>query len=306
MQFTTIDRIFSKLYRDIKEYDISERDVIEYAGEALEFLQVYETQEQAVAFLEVKNFETEVPKGFQMVLQIAKDNFWSPSTEDKCSCLDAIEATIEDDNTITPVQLDCQGNLVDPINVAYFRPYWNVAWGYTNFISSNLYQKQFSPVRLANNTFFKSIVCKEKYDTPCLSGNCNETYTIVGTIEKKLRFSFQEGLIALSYIKTATDPETSLPLIPDNISYITAIVYYIKWKIQEFRAFNNRDGAIGLVQNFERLWLKYAKQAKNYAKMPKTLDDYQDLLEQSHYLVPRKDRYYGFFGNMGGTDLLHE
>lgn len=305
MNFTTIDRIFSKLNRELKDPEVSERDIIEYVGEALEHLQVQETQEQAVAFLEVKNFETEIPKGFQMVLQVAKNNYWSEDLTDKCSCLDAIEEEISGVETITPVQLDCQGNFVDELNVAYFRPYWNVAWGYSEFTSAELYQSQFSPVRLANNTFFNSLVCQEKNEIPCTGNNCHETYTIIGTEEKKLRFSFQTGLIALAYLKTALDIETGLPLIPDEISHTTAITYYVKWKLQEYKAFNNRDGAIGMMQYFEKQWLKYVKQAKNNAKMPKTLDDYQDLLEQSHHLVPDKSKYYGFFGNLGNIESLN-
>ena len=36
LQYTTLDRILSKLYRDLGLEEISETDVVEWAGEALE------------------------------------------------------------------------------------------------------------------------------------------------------------------------------------------------------------------------------------------------------------------------------
>ena len=57
IQYTTVDRIFNKLYRDLRETSLNESDVIEWIGEALDFLKVAENQEEAIAFLEVKNHQ---------------------------------------------------------------------------------------------------------------------------------------------------------------------------------------------------------------------------------------------------------
>ncbi len=304
MNFTTIDRILSKHHREMKNNQVSERDLIEWAGEALDFMKVYEIQEQAVAFLMVENWEADIPANFQMILQVAKNNFWTEDINDRCACMEVLNEDLSgEDNFITPVPLDCQGNIIDNINVAYFRPYWSEAWDYTSFIGSNTYRKHFTPIRLASNTFFNSIVCSEKQEVPYCDG-CNDSYTIVGGVDKKLRFSFKDGFIALSYVRTMLDKETGLPLIPDDITFISAIEYYIKWKIKESDLFDNRDGAAGTVQYFEQRWLKYVRQAKNYAMMPKSIDDYQDLMEQSHNMIPRTDRYYSYFGNLNSMGTL--
>ena len=85
INYTSVDRIFSKIGRDLKgEDNIDEIDVIEWIGEALEFLKVQQIQEQGVQFVEVKNNEAYLPKGLQMILQIAKDNEWEPKTPKKC------------------------------------------------------------------------------------------------------------------------------------------------------------------------------------------------------------------------------
>ena len=257
LQYTTVNRVIAKVYRDLKDIDLHETDAIEWIGEALEFLKVPQIQDQDVTCLKVENYETTFPVGFQMVLQIARYN------------------------GIEPIN-DCSDDYSD----------------YDSWTSSSFYQQYFSPVRLANNVFFKSVVCKEKRQIP-YQDNCNDEYTIVGTTEKKIRFSFKTGDVALAYIKNALDKETGYPLVPDDVRYITAITYYLKWKIAQRYEWSGRQNYIRLAQDNERLWLKYARQAKNYMKMPKSIDEFQNLLDQTHYLIPRQGRYYGYFGNLG-------
>jgi hypothetical protein len=271
MEYVPVDRIFAKFYRELKNTDLNESDVIEWIGESLEFLRLVETQEQKVTFIEVANHEAYLPKGLQTVLQIARNNFW---VEDVENGLTEVASSLSD-TTDPTVSLDCT---------------------YTSWMSNNYYQREFTPVRLANNVFFKSLVCKEK--TPYVNSNGDE-YTIVGNYSKKFRFSFEKGMIALSYTSSRIDEETGYPLIPDNISYMTAITYYIKWKLAERYSWDGREGFTTIARDSEDRWLKYARQGKNFMKMPKSIDDYQDMLEESHHLIPRQKRYYNFFGNLG-------
>lgn len=291
IQLTTADRILAGLSRDLRGTDINESDAIEWLGEALEFMKMPEIQEQAVAFVKVHNFEADVPEGFQMVLQIARYN--------QAPCPDVVE--FEEIPPETDLSCpDCNGvkNVMDwmigNLDISH-RPYFNMQWQYIPWTVSE-YHREFTPVRLANNTMFNSLVCKEK--SP-YSSACTDEYTIVGTTDKKLRFSFREGVVAVSYIKSATDPDTGYPLVPDNVRHITAIKYYIRWKIAEYLDWNGREGFASKVEYNMNLWLKYVKQAKNYTKMPKSIDQFQNLLEQSHYLIPRLNRYYGYFGKLG-------
>ena len=52
------------------------------------------------------------------------------------------------------------------------------------------------------------------------------------------------------------------------------------------------------MQKLEQDWHWYCKQAGNYALIPKSVDDLQDIFEQRNYLLPRINRYYGFFGKL--------
>lgn len=309
MQYVSIDRVLGKFHRETSKEGVSETDLIEYVGEALDFLNVADSQEEAVAFLEVKDYQVQLPMYLNTILQVARDNSFVAPEEDSTDC--SPQSFLEKygeccgeeqiNNPLDCVITDCQGKILNKeYDIAYYRPYYDLKWLYQFWCDSAYYKQNFTPVRLANHTFFNSIVAKEKCDIPYSNTDLSgDEYSIVGTTEKYLRFSFKEGRVAVAYLRTAIDINTSLPLIPDNISYLTAITYYIKWKLEEVDFDDNREGSGGKMQYYEKHWLKYCRQAKNFAKMPKTIDQFQNLLEQSHYLIPRHRRYYGFFGNLG-------
>lgn len=298
LEFTTIDRVLAKIYREIKT-DVNESDVIEWIGEALDFLRVFPVMEQAVTFLEVQNYETALPNCLRMIYQVARNVNWS-STEE---ALEEAEEAAESSETTTDnctteeegVPLSCQSELLGDYGYAYYRPIFDVVWEYELWRENTWYQRNFVPVRLSNNTFFNTVVQDEDDRYKYLYKEIWDEYTIVGTVERKLRFSFKEGYVALSYLRDRVDPETGYPYIPSNISYITAITYFIKWKLAEWYEWIGRQGASNLEDKARQKWLTYARQAKNYAKMPKTIDDYYDHLKQSHQIVPLLNRYENYF-----------
>lgn len=316
LTFTTVDRVLSKLNRHIKDTDYNETDIIEMIGEALDFMKVYGSQEQAVYFAEVKNHEVQVPPGFQMVLQIARNNNFSES-DSSCYCPNSTEEEEVDAPTLKqnfnlcysenpandagyPIPLDKNGKPLTDYDVAYYRPFFDLQWEYKLWNQSSMYQTRFSPVKLANHTFFDTLVAKESGFADLYS-NCSDEYTIVGLMEgeKKFRFSFETGQVAIAYLKTAIDRKTGYPLVPDNISYLTAVQYYIQWKIAEALDWEGRAGFGVKADKYNRQWIKYCRQGKNFVKMPKSADQLQNLLEGSHSLIPNNKQYYKFFGDLG-------
>ena len=287
MKTVTVDTIFNSLGRNFKDNQVDEIDVIEWIGEALEHMKVPQIQEEAVSFLEVKDFECLLPQGFNMVLQIAAST----------NTVDLGQVAMYFKSDIVQSEEDLVYNDDGEIDLLLTPAY---SLKYNTWVSSGTYNNYFEPVRLSNNTFFNSIVCKEKKVIPY--ANCRHEYTVV---DDRLRFSFKEGIIALSYLKTKTDKTTGYPLIPDDISYITAVTYYIKWKTAENELFNNREGSVTKTEYAEQRWLKYCRQGKSKMKMPKSLDDFQDMLEESHQLIPNKNKYYGYFGRLGRTQYLN-
>ena len=314
-QYTTVERIFAKFSRDLRNTEVHESDIIEWTAEALEFMKIAELQEEAVSFIEVKNHKADLPLGFQSVIQIAKYNNWKGSQDDSLSPCNIVNNIISEDSlndcghiilgNFTDNNLvvtDCNGQIIDgEENVVYYRPYFDLKWEYQGWYNSNYYRQNFSVVRLANHSFFNSLVCSET--NPEIKEMYNSSvfeYTLAGGFPNmELRFSFQEGYIALAYLKSIIDPQTGYPAIPDDISAITAITYYIKWKMAERFSWEGREGFALEAKNAEERWLKYIRQYLNKTKMPKGVDQYQNLMEQTHYLIPRQRRFAGYFGNLG-------
>lgn len=304
--YTSIETIFAKFSRDLRDTDLHEGDLIEWTAEALEFLKVAEIQQEAVFFGEVKNHTVEVPLGFQSVIQVAKYNNWKGPDKElaPCAVVDC-KSTIDFDNRDCSnnrgVITDCRGGLlINDDDIAYYRPYFDLQWEFGAWSSSSYYKNKFSPVKLANHSFFNSVVCKET-DSKMkeIYDSSTDEYTIAGGYPNmSLRFSFKEGYIAMAYLRSAIDSETGYPLIPDDISHITAITYYIRWKMAERLRWSGREGFVQEARDAEEHWLKYVRQAINKSKMPQGIDQYQNLMEQSFYLVPNHRKFSGYFGNI--------
>lgn len=304
MNYTTVDTIFASVSRLIGD-DFNEFDVIEWAGDALAFMPVPSLLEESVAFLEVKDYTAPLPQYLKYIIQIGYNTNFIVSEKDNCTPLTIIENFKPEQPCIdcepTPPQncTDCTGGLIGDSNIVYYRPHFDLKWEYEGLYNSPYYKTNFIPVRLANNKLYQNLVCKTDY--PDLQLNPNSigelSYNVVGdTTGGALRFNFKEGQVAVAFLKTAIDWETGYPLIPDEVSVRIAIEYFIKWKMAEKLSWQGREGFRWEAQDNERKWLKYIRQATNKAKMPKGVDGYQNLLDQSLYLIPRANRYNNFFG----------
>jgi len=301
-QYVTVENILAKYKRDFRNLEISETDAIEWIGEALGFMKIASASEEAIAFLEVKDYEAALPNGLHYVVQIARNTEWEKvepeenlTTQNIVNCItDTTEET-----TDCPVVTDCQGNLInyDEDKLVYYRPYFDLQYEYNLWRQSSYYREKWEAVRLANHSFFNTIVCQDPNDADIYRSQFHyEEYTIAGDI---LRFSFETGYVAVAYLRQRVDPATGYPMIPDDEYARNAITYFLAWKIKQREAYLHREGAKALSDDAQEQWKSYIKKFKNRAKMPHGLDQYQNLAEQSRYLIPRHNRYYGFFGKLG-------
>lgn len=293
--YTTVDTVLAKIYRDIGE-EFPEIDLIEWIGEAVSHMLIPSLQEQAVSFIEVKNFQADLPKYFNAVLQIAKDA--NNVSAYKIPTVAIIEKIISESSDCLESIVPCnnKGILMKEEEFIVHNSTFSVKWDYNAWTKSGYYKNRFEPVRLSSHMFFSEVVCKEKLNN--VYNSCKHEYTIIGTSKRKLRFSFEQGIIALSYLKTAIDEDTGYPLIPDFIEVLNGITAYVKEKIASRYIFQGRDGYSNIQQTANRDWIKYLGQVLNKAMMPQTVDEMQSLLEQTHQLIPKRGRYYNYFGNL--------
>ena len=301
--YTSVDRILSKLSRDLGMDDISEADVIEWTGEALEAIDAVTMLEEAVYFAEVKNHQVQLPMFLDSIIQIARNNEF---TEEECTPHAIVEQMSCDlpDNPYEdcPTCDDIRYVPVDHLNVPLFetdrekfRPNINVLAEYIDWVECDYYTRKWTPVRLKNHTFFNSLVCEE-IGQEDLYQNSEDEYTIIGN--KIVRFSFKTGFVAIAYTRQMLD-ENGYPMIPDHYSYVTAVTKYITMKMMEREWYSGRQGFGDKVKKSEQDWQWYCKQAGNRAIMPEGLDQFQNMLDQRQYLLPRIHRYNQFFKDMG-------
>ena len=290
-KYISLDRILSKVYRDIGMEEVSETDVIEWSGEALEFMSVVSIYEEAIAQVEINNHQGDLPFCLQIIRQVARDNYYEKK--------DACKEDIKEDKKIEPQPnvgcTECGERIIKEIQPdSYFNanPFM--------FLTTNYYKEHYTPVRLSNHTFFNSLVCVEDVD---IYKSCIDEYTIV---EDKIRTSFEEGLVLISYYRQKIDPDTGYPMIPDTISLISAITYYITWKYFQRLWYMGREGMSDKMQQAEERWLKYCKQATSEFKMLSGIDEHQNFMESRfNNLIPDRRQYYGYFGNISRLQRLN-
>lgn len=309
--YVSIDRIFARL--GSLANGVPESDIIEWTGEALEHIGAVKSYSQVVAFVEVSNHQCDLPKGLHGIIQIARNNGWFPLSK-KNFCPSTIQAaltttdtdckinTVGTDPCVCPptdaVWLDCNGKPIVAYDLAYYRPYFDITMDYGKWIGNNFYTKAFTPVRLSTNSMFSGLLCKTGGHSPYES--CKDEYSIIEG--KALRFSFKTGAIALAYLKQVVDTETGYPMIPDNISYTTAITKYVLMRKFEMEFYAGRDGAKAKLDKAEGDWHWYCGQASNNEKIPHGLDEHQNMLESRSRLLPDNEAYYGFFGNLNNPE----
>lgn len=307
MKYTSMDRIFSKIIRDFPPGAINEADIIEWAGEALEHVNAIRAKEEAVAFLKVKNFQTEMPYNLHNIIQIAKNNLIDdPETKPVVSTED--EVINKEEKADYPVCLDCNGMPYYDYDIAYYRPYHDLQYEYNLWRENVILKRCYVPVRLSNNSFFNSLVCSQDdhdcgYDIKWSAGPYTQStyeYTIIE--DKVLRFNFEKGIIALAYNRNMQDKD-GVPMIPDYISFTTAITGYIMWQMMKREFYTGREGSKTKVVYAEDQWQWYCKQASNKSLIPQGVDELENLKEQRNYILPRRNVYQNYFGNLNNREV---
>lgn len=287
MKYLSVKTLIGEIRRDIK-FKVSETDIIEWVGRVLDQTQAPKDYDNFVAFSEVKNYECVIPANTKHIIQIARNTCWTGDTETDICPADVVEEEEEQNYVV----LDCNGMPLTKYEVRYYTPAWDWKFEYYGWMNHRMYKKCFQPVRLANHSFFNSVVCKE-YDENLYSGAKDE-YTI---IDPNLRFSFKEGFVAISYNKLRLD-EDGYPMIPDHTSYVEAVKAYIRLQKANIDLDLGENGALGIKREREADWHWYCKQAANYSKQFRSIDERQDMADQA-YMLPDNYKYHTYFETLG-------
>lgn len=307
MKYVPLDRILAKLYRDIGLAEISEVDVIEWCGEALDLIGTVTMYQRIISIADIDNYSVELPIGLQYIDQVAINMGKKLDTKKIKNAIEQSEVSsnnkilTEQDvdgyvPTVRPQAEDTDTSDMGQTGSDISSDSWqfrNIYYPFTNlpYTSYTILRQQFVPLRLANHSLFGSLVMHEDSN---MVFNMSE-YSVV---DNMLRFSFKDGQILISYYRQPLDEKTGYPLIPDITSVIQAVTSYVVYKWMQRNWYLGRQGFDAKMQKAEQDWHWYCRQAKGVLIMPKGVQGHQDLMEQQNEKLPRMNRFYGFFGNL--------
>ncbi len=298
-KYTSVDRVFAMLHSLGISTD-NESDFIEWIGAALEAIGAIKAYEEAVCFRTVENYRCVLPKNFHNIIQIARNNVYVPANPVTAITANDIAVGItEDTGPSIPVALDENGTPIHEYELAYYRPFFDLQYDYHGWTNLSIYRKCFTPVRLAEHTFFDTLVCREENTPNIYNGTGEDEYTIKAG--KTLSFSFEKGQVAIAYNRQPLCKDTGYPMIPDDISYTTACVNYCLKNVFMREFYSGKEGAQMKMEKAETDWVWYCAQAGNKALMLNGIDEHENFTRQRTYLIPPRHSYYGFFGKQYNT-----
>lgn len=266
IEYTSVDRILSSVHRELGELPFEEDDILEWIGEAIGFLNVYPILEDRVTTIQVKDFRGQIPSNLVHLLSLHKKG--------------SIAYSVESEKPKLVEVIDCFGTY----SIKYEFEKWN------QIVREN---EGLVPIVKGDH----SKISRNKCDKDGQTSEGAE-YTIVGGSHREFLFSFRDGPVIIAYKAVATDEETGYPLIPDQSDFLSAVLYYLKWKISEAMTWRGREGYSQMLQYARGEWLRYAKQAKNWAKMPKTAEEWQSVMMNQYYSLTDLQQFYKGFSRL--------
>lgn len=299
--------------RDIKPADANwTYDAVEWIGEALEHIGAGAHVETRGCIIDVKDFKANLPpdvyyinqvsinevKGItdpaldsQLQTAVAEMNAAARVTKETDT---AFRSTISDDATVyinaTAAEelKKIQSGLSREVQTAMVR--------LETYARSYYDRNEQTPLAYCTTNFPDALHCDSCVNKQAQTKHCYY-------IEKdRIKTSFKEGKVCLSYTGFATDADC-YPLIPDDISYKEATFWYVYKQMLLGGVHDSSKN--GIDYNFaDQKWKYYCTQARNDAKYP-DIDRYESFMNQWVRLVPRINVHDDGFETLGDRENLY-
>ena len=265
-KFISINSIVPDILDTTDESLFSIADAIEFASKAMAQLDIYETYEEAVSIVRVDNYQASLPYGLLQVNQILYKRDFKFTEKDECECKAA-------------------NKVYKDFSAKYFI--------HCDYVSQN-----WAPLRASTNAFLVSVLCP---NSPNLITSCQYEYTILPS--GKIVTSFKEGWIIIAYLRAPMDEDGHF-LIPDDEELIQALRTYIMYRLWEKRWNMKEDGSRERFEYYRNQWGMYKGMIRGKFKLP-SADQWQNIIEYSNTLMPKRNRYYKYFGTLGTPDKTY-
>lgn len=252
----SIERVISKVLTDLNLQEDTHRikDMIEWAGEAMEKIGAFPSLEHVVAgkggepLIPIVDYQAVLPMGLHTVSQVA----------------------------------------------------------YTE-----TGEEPFVPMRIATGSFDssrgKTVEDESNPGTYIIEKEPEYTYSfefdLVYTVSAGyIKTNVREGYLMIAYTKIPTD-DNGYPMIPDNVSFMEAIYWYITMKLlyPDWQQGRIRDM---VYFDARSSWNYYRKQAYGEAMMPNT-DELESIKNAWLRIVPELNEHANFFSTTGQEQIIY-
>ena len=284
--------VIRKIFRDLKpQNDNWVDDAVEWIGEALEHIGAAPQLCQKQCVLDIKDHKALMPSDLYYINQVAINNSVSPVNSEELDKL--IDKVKELKNEIATAQAAGQEyssttSILHEINSRI------VVLENVYFKNENLLQ----PLQYGASTFHKSMHCDN-----CVNENTRYEDTYIVDCDY-IKTSFESGKICISYMAFPTDEEC-YPLVPDDISYMEAMFWYIYKKLLISFVAPPETKRNGINYTFaDQKWKYYCTQARNAANFP-DIDKYESFMNQWVRMIPSINRHDTAFEDLNTREDLY-
>lgn len=289
-----LESVLKDVYFLVRESDISEDFVMEFAIRGMEHMAVYHTYEKAVCILRVENNQAPYPHGTYGIEGVLyKKDIALPDTELVLTATTDIEVSEGPSSTLS---LD---NKSVSCKVANYRHIIsgaaNIGWQY---------------LPLSNNTFDRGVICDSIKTNPsnctientpiddyCLS-SCSDYY-IPDNANHRFITSFDEGWIMVAYYRFPQNDKGQF-MVPDHPLYNEALETYVLHKLYQRMWHLSKQGAQNKYQHYLQKWQELSAAATGELMML-SLPDYINLDKQNKFF--RDDSPLKVFGGYGKEQI---
>ena len=309
MIYNTISvmQVISKVLADldIKEDPQRITDMIEWASEAVEKIGSVKQLERAVSgvdgeeYLEIKNSQAKLPFGLFRLNQVGYSTSttgpWFPMKVSQSSFNKWSESGTNPYDVSDMVVKDA--DMVEMIKILYQKYEENPVYAWFSKVD---YEKALEILNTNQNvrTLLSNMI-KRNTGNNTKVDNANLVYSIKpGYINTNV----PAGYLKLSYDKQITD-ENGFLMIPDKLSYIEAVYWYIVMKLSypQWRQGKVRDS---VYMDAKASWSFYCKQAYAESMMPNQ-DEMETIKNVWNRLLPDMTADNDFYSNISSREVVY-
>jgi hypothetical protein len=284
--------VIRKIFRDLKpQNDNWIDDAVEWIGEALEHIGAAPQLCQKQCVLEIKDHKTLMPSDLYYINQVAINNSVSPvSSNELDKLIDRVKELKDEiaEAQAAGLEYSDTASILHEINSRI------VVLENVYFKNENLLQ----PLQYGASTFHRSMHCND-----CVNENTRYEDTYIVDCDY-IKTSFESGKICISYMAFPTDEEC-YPLVPDDISYMEAMFWYIYKKLLISFVAPPETKRNGINYTFaDQKWKYYCTQARNAANFP-DIDKYESFMNQWVRMIPSINRHDTTFEDLNTREDLY-